>query len=203
VIAESNVYTIALRHLPWSGPRGVTVLGSQVIAHALALAPLVRRFYIAPPGAVWPFEGTHPDLDPLWSTESLDVVHEPCPDRFEKTRAIAGVPAVLEALHVCSERRGDPGNCGRCAKCVVTALALDASGQRGRCRTLTSPTPSMVRRTNVTDDWVPSFEVVLKHTTDVEMRRAIVAALRRSRLRRPLRPVGIALRRVGLRRHAR
>ena len=62
--------------------------------------------------------GSHPLLDPLWSTETLAFVHDGCEaNRMEKVRRIAESPLLLEGLRVCVDDRGpDVYNCGSCWK---------------------------------------------------------------------------------------
>jgi hypothetical protein len=75
--------------------------------------------------------GSHPLVDPLWSTEYLDVRHDGAgATRVAKTRAIAHDPVAQEHLRVCFQRTGEY-NCGRCKKCVRTKTALDLEGRLG------------------------------------------------------------------------
>ncbi|MGQ0665973.1 MAG: hypothetical protein ACT4O4_02975 [Nitrospiraceae bacterium] len=74
--------------------------------------------------------GSHPLLDPLWSTELVEVIH----DGAEKTRTdkLACIarwdPLALRSLRVCVENLGGSHNCGRCGKCARTMLTLDLLG---------------------------------------------------------------------------
>jgi hypothetical protein len=73
--------------------------------------------------------GSHPALDPCWSSSRTAVRHVGFgPSRLGKVAAVGHHPLVREHLQVCWERRTATGNCGRCAKCVVTMAALDAVG---------------------------------------------------------------------------
>ncbi len=67
--------------------------------------------------------GTHPVLDPLFSTEATTIVHHgSAHPRPEKIAALASQPALLRHVWVCFN---DPlRNCGRCAKCLRTRAAL-------------------------------------------------------------------------------
>ena len=68
--------------------------------------------------------GTHPALDPLWSTEELAVVHDGCEmGRIDKVAFIADSDLVLETLRVCPGY-SDAYNCGRCVKCLPTMIDL-------------------------------------------------------------------------------
>jgi hypothetical protein len=82
--------------------------------------------------------GTHPLLDPLWGTESLELVHDGLEaDRFDKIRLLAQSPACLENLRVCTTDQVTPDyNCGQCQKCLRTMIGLRVAGVLDHCRTL-------------------------------------------------------------------
>ncbi len=67
--------------------------------------------------------GTHPLLDPLWSTPRTTIRHFGSEwTRCDKIEEIARDPSVLAEVLVC---HGSPdGNCGVCAKCLRTRAAL-------------------------------------------------------------------------------
>jgi hypothetical protein len=76
--------------------------------------------------------GTHPLLDPLYSSSDLRIRHDGIElSRLEKTRLIAGWDVALQNLRVCNQYRQYRSgrlNCGRCEKCVRTMLGLLAVG---------------------------------------------------------------------------
>jgi 7-cyano-7-deazaguanine synthase in queuosine biosynthesis len=67
--------------------------------------------------------GSHPLLEPLFSTEVCDIVHTGLEaDRAGKIGLIKEHPAALNRLWVCTK---DPkANCGQCDKCIRTFIAL-------------------------------------------------------------------------------
>ena len=73
--------------------------------------------------------GSHPQLDPLWSTERVEVVHDYAElDRTGKLAAIVrDRPELLEHLHVCLTP-DSVENCGRCPKCLLNMACLQAAG---------------------------------------------------------------------------
>lgn len=129
----TNVRRETARLAPWT-----MLHGGALVSVALALGGLLRQVTIAASAtyatlAPW---GTHPLLDPLWSTETLTVVHDGCErDTVDKTYAIANDPLVLETLRVCPGY-SDAYNCGRCLKCLRTAIDLMHAGTLHRCHTL-------------------------------------------------------------------
>lgn len=69
--------------------------------------------------------GSHAAVDPLWSTESLEFVHDGTEaGRLDKVRTIATSPVILGALRVCWENREGAFNCGHCEKCLRTMIDL-------------------------------------------------------------------------------
>jgi hypothetical protein len=83
--------------------------------------------------------GSHPELDPLWSTERttirLDGVEV---TRTEKVKAIAASPFAPSRLKVCWRADID-ANCGRCEKCVRTQCALAIAGALDRAPVFLEP----------------------------------------------------------------
>src|SRR2546423_480346 len=73
--------------------------------------------------------GTSPLLDPLFSTERVEVVHDSIlRGRNQKIDYLAGErPEALRVLKVCYQENR-PDNCGRCRKCLLTMAALAAAG---------------------------------------------------------------------------
>lgn len=73
--------------------------------------------------------GSHPDLDPLWSSTRLSV-RSTGEDvyRSEKIRRLVthpvAAPLMQRHLRVCWERPSAQGNCGVCHKCVLLRLTL-------------------------------------------------------------------------------
>jgi len=76
-------------------------------------------------------EGTHALTDPLWSTESLRVIH----DGAETTRQgkvialIKHMPEAFANLRVCWKNVDEKLNCGKCLKCTDVMLTLDMLGR--------------------------------------------------------------------------
>ena len=73
--------------------------------------------------------GSHPLLDPLWATDTTDIIHHGCAaSRCEKTAFIANNQPLLDQIQVCW--KSCSSNCGECSKCVRTSLALKMMGQK-------------------------------------------------------------------------
>ncbi len=68
--------------------------------------------------------GSHPLLNPLWSTETTQILHKGFEaDRTQKVAVISCYPDVLANLWVCW--KNPRYNCGDCPKCIRTAIALE------------------------------------------------------------------------------
>lgn len=114
-------------------------VGSGLAATAIALS---RGFSFACIPSPYPYTapvvpaitnstGSTPLVDERFSTEAIRIVHDGSEvGRAEKTRRILewDQELVLANLRVCFENEAGTENCGRCYKCVRTAVALKILG---------------------------------------------------------------------------
>jgi len=124
--------------------------GAALAAVAYALAPKHGKVYIASSNSyvdlhTW---GSHPLLDPLWSTETVQIVHDGGETRMNKLRTLVQYPEAVARLRVCW-RNPDSFNCGVCEKCVRTMLALRALGIDHCAAFSNILTPKLVRQQNL------------------------------------------------------
>jgi hypothetical protein len=134
--------------------------------------------------------GTHPLLDPLWSTEASALVHDGAEaGRAEKLLRIAARPEALTSLRVCFENTSET-NCGRCEKCLRTMMALRLLGKS----TPTLPTLSSMeplRRVRIQEESEVSLFTdnlrLAREKGDRDAERAIRGCLRRYEVRKLLR----------------
>jgi hypothetical protein len=112
--------------------------GGGTLSIALALGAMLREVHLAASATydkLYPW-GSHPVLDPLWSTESLTVVHDGCEmNTIDKTAIVARSTLAMETLRPCAGP-GTDYNCGRCEKCLRTMLDLTLAGAIARAQTL-------------------------------------------------------------------
>lgn len=81
--------------------------------------------------------GSHPRLDPLWSTENIRIAHKGSDvDRLQKIEKHGGRPELLAHLRVCWEHPSAEGNCGVCEKCIRNRLCLWYALPDAVCATL-------------------------------------------------------------------
>lgn len=123
------------------GPEGF----GPLLAHVgLALSNVVAKIYIpaSNTSADQKPNGSHPDLDPRWSSDAVSFVH----DGLEATRAakvklFVDSDAAMRHLRVCWWNGKNDYNCGACEKCVRTMLNLYIAGGLERCTTLPDRIP--------------------------------------------------------------
>ncbi len=174
---ETNLKEWLIRDTRWEYSHGALLAGV-----ALLLSPQFSRIYIAASdsygtAAMVPW-GSHPLLDPLWSTERTTVVHDGADStRLDKVAAIAGSDVALRWLRVCWENPNGEYNCGRCAKCLRTMVSLRILGALERCRAFDRPLDlAAVARMPISSDrsyLIQNFEAAEHDGTDPELVRAL------------------------------
>jgi len=154
--------------------------GAALASVAHALAPNHSAVYVASSHpyrdiGIW---GSSPILDPLWSSESVEIVHDGADlGRVEKLRSLSEHPELIRRLRVCWQNSGRY-NCGRCQKCLRTMIVLSAfhSLQHAPFGT-SSVDPAEVRRLELTDDTVLYWRELLNLDVPQELRAAIEHAV--------------------------
>lgn len=114
--------------------------GSALMSVAFGVEGVFKRVHIAAARTYRDLDihnGSHPLLDRLWATESLEVVHDGCEaTRVEKViKEISRSEVALDHLRVCWENRNGKYNCGECEKCIRTMVNLKIAGVLAKCRT--------------------------------------------------------------------
>jgi hypothetical protein len=139
VEVEADLHRFAHGRVPWS-----VYHGSAMATVAHLLAPLAETFLVPASDtyATLSAYGSHPLLDPLWSSEAVSFVHHGCAaSRVDKVRSFGdhdGGPDPLSWLRVCWRNSDGAYNCGRCPKCVSTMVALRMAGLLERAPTFPS-----------------------------------------------------------------
>lgn len=139
--------------------------------------------------------GSHPLIDPAWSTEALELIHEGAHlTRFQKTAEIAASPIALNHLRVCWQNTGEY-NCGRCEKCVRTQAALALNGATETPTFATRISAPLVRTVWLQDENAASFvrEIVENGPADHPLMPALRDLLWRYQVRALGRAVAPAL----------
>ena len=105
-----------------------TAHGAALAAVAHTLGQWLGTMYVADSDVPPPY-GSHPDLDPLWSSDSMALTNFGSgQSRLQRAAAISQWPPMRGHLHVCWEKLAETLNCGCCKKCVLTRLELLAAG---------------------------------------------------------------------------
>ena len=106
-------------------------IGSILAGIGVTIAP--EKFFIP---SSWTYQdlhayGSHPLVDPLWSTELTHVIHDGADTtRSEKIEFISNSQYFLDQLQVCW--KSTARNCGDCPKCVRTSLVLNLIGKTSK-----------------------------------------------------------------------
>lgn len=163
--------------------------GAALATVALLLAPNFATFYLPATttyAELYPL-GSHPLLDPLWSTEQVRIVHDGADaTRIEKVRAIAGEPAARQHLRVCFENRGGLYNCGSCEKCVRSGVAVRIAGVEGSFAPLPSPSLRRIAGVGIVGlgtAWIGYRNELARTKANQRLRLAIDVALLRRRMK--------------------
>lgn len=122
----------------WATDWGFEQHGASLAAVAYALRERVGTVHIASSFSdadLHPW-GSHPDLDPLWSSSVQTIVHDSTKElRVEKVDRIMEFESARAGLRVCWGQT-ETVNCGICEKCVRTRINLLVVGHDGVCATL-------------------------------------------------------------------
>lgn len=133
VPVTTNVRDV-VSEIPWDYSHGAAMAGT-----GLALGRLLHTCYIAGARSMrhTGFWGTHPGLDPLWSTETLEFVSDGAlVSRMRKAPFVLASAVARQSLRVCWENPNGAYNCGRCEKCLRTMIIFMLCGAPGQVETL-------------------------------------------------------------------
>jgi hypothetical protein len=129
-VVTTNLRKLSDLHLPWD-----VYYGCALDAVALFLGPLFERVLIAG-DADYEVQGRWGNnwlVDRLWSTEALEIVADGGRhSRMDRLRRVVEDPIACSSLRVCWENPDRTYNCGRCQKCLMTLIGLEAIGGRER-----------------------------------------------------------------------
>ena len=167
---ETNVGPFLCDYMRW----GDLGHGAAIASAGLLLSALLRKIYIPSSHTyahLFPW-GTHPILDPLWSTETLEFVHDGCEaTRLQKVAKVAESDTAIQGLRVCLHPPEDTLNCGRCEKCVRTMIELHVAGVMDRCTAFGDKlTPESASKIIVRPDDVSTRAFIQENLDSLEAR---------------------------------
>lgn len=181
VTVRSNLREAAAFHrLSWN-----VTHGAALAAAAHLLGGQAAEFLVASGFPEWVHypHGSHPELDPAWSSSTVRLVHHGAThERLDKVAAIAASPLVQRHLRVCWQNKAGSGNCGVCEKCVRTQLQLLVAGGLDAVATFPAgPLASRIAQVpGVPQDLIRHYHTALEAIDDDDVRQAVAALLRRS-----------------------
>ena len=138
--AETNI-----KDLTWPGCKwGFHAHGAALASVALLAGDRFREVLIPATHTyrdLYPW-GSHALLDPLWSTEAVEIAHHGALARTRKVAKLARIRDALKHLRCCFEEpAAGKVNCGHCEKCLRTMASLRIMGALERCATLPHELP--------------------------------------------------------------
>ncbi|HEY7875410.1 MAG TPA: hypothetical protein VIG64_09840, partial [Actinomycetota bacterium] len=147
VEVETNIR--ALQSAGWEWSHGPALVATGYSAASLLGSVIISASTTYRKLGPW---GTHPLLDPMWSSRALVVdTFGAAPTRVEKMTELQDDDLVLDTLRVCLWDSGSDYNCGRCTKCVCMMIVLEAAQRLRRCKTLPDEIdPSALRKLDLT-----------------------------------------------------
>ena len=194
------------RYVPWEEFHGAALAG---VGHLLSTR--FRRVYVPATttyASLVPL-GSHPLVDPLWSTEQIEFVHDGCEaTRLQKLEILAACGPATRWLRVCPKNAGGAYNCGRCEKCARTMTAVRVLGASSLFSSLpeldTTATRNIARlrlRGRVTEaDWRHYAYRLAQIGNDRSLARAVRIALLHADARRLGRSLRSAVRKAAAQR---
>jgi hypothetical protein len=177
----------------WSKQWGTLTHGAGLASVGLALEKRYRTLLI---GSSHSYDklihwGSHPMIDPLFSTMNMRVVHDGAPfNRVEKTILVSNSDLALSKLRVCWARN-TASNCCLCEKCYRTMATLEISGALQRCPAFPRGfSLEMLGRTYASSanerDFLLEVAVYAEEQNRLDIAAAIRTCLRRSAWLRPV-----------------
>lgn len=188
---RSNIRYLHAKH----GPHWQSQAHGAFLAHvALLLSPHLSKIYIPASDDESRLEplGTHPELDHLWSSSEVDIVHDGIEaDRVAKLDYIKESTVAMQHLRVCWWNLASKYNCGECEKCLRTMIGLRIVGASEQCTSLPAKIPSKAIRRMYLKAAGEGGELFARENldrlaelgeTDTELVRALTYAVNRNRV---------------------
>ncbi|MCF8261483.1 MAG: hypothetical protein K9J12_11970 [Melioribacteraceae bacterium] len=120
--------------------------------------------------------GSHPLLDPLWSSDKVEYIHDGCEaSRMEKLPIVMKSKFASEHIRVCYAKSDTVMNCGKCEKCVRTITGLMAINALEDCKSFnTKIDVKDILKIELTDSKRPFYTEIL-YALDKENKHPEVA----------------------------
>lgn len=186
ISVKTNLRELSDQYLSWDWEHG-----SALAAVALLLRRGLKKVYVAGPHSksqLVPL-GLHPDLDYLWSSEHMNIIHDGANHtRLEKIKLyISKSSLALNNLKVCWKNTKGRYNCGKCNKCIRTMVDLKLSDALEKVKTF----PTRLSLNDVKNVYSPgsdtivfiedSLQEIIKQKRYPELQHALEHSLKISR----------------------
>jgi len=187
---ETNLRAFSDRHTRWEQYHGAALATVGLTLPKEFSQCLIPSSFPYNYLRIW---GSHPLLDPLWSTDGLTIIHDGCEaSRFNKCKLISRNEAARRYLRVCWKNPEGAYNCGRCEKCIRTMTFLVGAGALDKCSTFGEMPPvkrivwdeeiqDTIRRLSY--QYLPALEVLREKPEVRPLVRAIESAVQDTSLR--------------------
>lgn len=187
ITIETNAAEILEKRLVWDFSHG-----GVLAAVGLLLRGGLKTVYISSAvrrDELFPY-GTHPNLDKLWSSETLNFVHFGSEyNRLEKVvHSVSKSDLALSYLHVCAQNRKGKYNCSKCYKCLMTMIELICTGSFDRAKTFDHPIDLQAVRNMYYDykllynlQGEANLKLLREQNREPELQRAIEESLEKSK----------------------
>ena len=180
IVIETDLLRFSDTYCHW----GHHYHGAAMAGMAGLLGGTLRKVYVASSTSylrIVPW-GSTMVTDPLWSTGSMEVVHDGAEqERMGKIRRLIQSPVALRNLRVCFENPDDGYNCGQCEKCFRTMDGLRLCGALNACGAFDRPLdlaamishPEVLEKFGKLRSWTINYEMARSMGTDLELIQAL------------------------------
>ena len=129
IVMRTNVRTI---FPDWELSHGTAVAAALTLLSrkfSTGLIPSTGTYHL--PLIPW---GSTPLTDPMLGSRNFEIFHDGAgASRLEKIRLLCNWPEGMKRLRFCFANTPPDGNCGRCMKCILTALEFRCAGVEPGC----------------------------------------------------------------------
>jgi hypothetical protein len=157
IVIETNAKTVFQPFARWGEMHGsvLTAIGHMLTQH-------MGQVLIASSGneTIWNVPwGSHPRLDPLYSSRLVQFEHHGFVTRFDKIARVAADDFLLAQLRVCNQSHI---NCGSCAKCTYVLRSLDLINSQQRAKSFTARLEQRGQLKVLDDSYLTEIERLLE-----------------------------------------
>ena len=129
IVVRTNIREFLPNWEMMHGAAVASTLALTSVGFSAGLIPSTGTYQL--PFIPW---GSNPLTDPLLGFRGFPLIHDgTASSRLDKVRALCGWPEALHNLRFCWQNAPAESNCGRCLKCILTALEFECCGVKPSC----------------------------------------------------------------------